>query len=64
MGGWGTAVAAALGILAGVVAAVLGRRQRKREKEDGLKADRKASAAERDLDIEHLDRERLRRHQG
>ena len=59
--GWPAALVAVLGILGTVIGAVLAGRKRKRERHDEVEQEREADAAAGDLDLEHLDRERLER---
>ena len=59
--GWPAVLVAVLGILATVIGAVMVRRRKREERIDEVKREREQSAADGDLDLEHLDRERLER---
>lgn len=59
--GWPTVLVAVLGILGTVISAVLASRKRKRERTDEVEKEREEDAAAGDLDLEHLDRERIER---
>ena len=59
--GWPTVLVAVLGILGTVIGAVLASRKRKQDRIDEVEKEREEHAAAGDLDLEHLDRERIRR---
>lgn len=59
--GWPTVLVAVLGILGTVIGAVLASRKRKQERTDEVEKEREEDAAAGDLDLEHLDRERIER---
>lgn len=59
--GWPTVLVAVLGILGTVIGAVLASRKRKQERTDAVEKEREEDAAAGDLDLEHLDRERIER---
>jgi CHASE3 domain sensor protein len=59
--GWPAVLVAVLGILGTVIGAVIAGRKRKRERTDEVEQEREADAAAGDLDLEHLDRERIER---
>lgn len=59
--GWPAVLVAVLGILGTVISAVLASRKRKRERIDEVERERQDDAAAGDLDLEHLDRERIER---
>jgi heme exporter protein D len=59
--GWPAVLVAVLSIISTVIGAVLAGRKRKRERHDEVEQEREADAAAGDLDLEHLDRERLDR---
>jgi uncharacterized membrane protein len=59
--GWPTVLVAVLGILGTVIGAVLASRKRKQERADEVEKEREEDAAAGDLDLEHLDRERIER---
>lgn len=59
--GWPAVLVAVLGILATVAGAVLARRRKREERIDEARSEREQSAGDGDLDLEHLDRERLER---
>lgn len=59
--GWPTVLVAVLGILGTVIGAVLASRKRKQERIDEVEKEREEDAAAGDLDLEHLDRERIER---
>jgi hypothetical protein len=61
--GWPAAIVAILGVLGLILTTIQESRRSKKEANDKCKQDRKDSAEAGDLDIEHLDRERLRRMQ-
>jgi len=59
--GWPAVLVAVLGILGTVIGAVIAGRKRKRERTDEVEQERRDDAAAGDLDLEHLDRERIDR---
>ena len=59
--GWPAVLVAVLGILATVIGAVLTCRKKREERIDEAKSEREQSVLSGDLDLEHLDRERLER---
>jgi hypothetical protein len=59
--GWPAVLVAVLGILATVIGALLAGRRKREERIDEVKSEREQSVADGDLDLEHLDRERLER---
>ena len=52
---------AVLTLIGTVIGAVITGRKRKRERTDEVEQEREADAAAGDLDLEHLDRERIER---
>jgi heme exporter protein D len=59
--GWPTVIVAVLALASTIIGAVLAGRKHKQEKLDEAERERRESAAAGDLDLEHLDRERLER---
>ena len=59
--GWPSVLVAVLTLIGSVIGAVLAGRKRKRERTDEVEQEREADAAAGDLDLEHLDRERIER---
>jgi regulator of protease activity HflC (stomatin/prohibitin superfamily) len=59
--GWPTVLVAVLTLVGTAIAAIMASKKRRREKLHEADQDRQASAAAGDLDLEHLDRERIDR---
>ena len=59
--GWPAVLVTVLTLIGTVISAVLAGRKRKRERTDEVEQERRDDAAAGDLDLEHLDRERIER---